>query len=62
MYRTGLLGSPADLRIAGQVHPLLEALEARPAATVERHDLTVQDRVARAELAAEAAQTPDTAR
>ena len=37
-----LLGAAADLRLPGQVHPLLEPLEARPPVGVERDDLAVE--------------------
>jgi hypothetical protein len=46
-----LLGAPLDAGVAGEVHAVLEALEAGAPVLVERDDLAVEDRVARAELA-----------
>ena len=43
---------PSDLRLRGQPHALLDLLEAWPAFLVERHDLAVQDDLARSERAA----------
>ena len=43
---------PADLRLRRQSHALLDLLEAGPALLVERHDLAVEDDLARSERAA----------
>src|SRR5712692_10621363 len=43
---------PADLRLRRQSHALLDLLEARPAFLVERHDLAIQDHLARSDRAA----------
>ena len=51
-----LLRQALRLRLRRDVHPVLQALEARAPLVVERHDLPVEDRAVRAQRAVEAVQ------